>query len=484
MPSLFKRYMLSYGLLVIVSFSLLGGAFLYQVNQLSVAEKKKTLEDTIDKTVQSTFSYLEARRQLPSYLAQQALEDTYRINLMQLASYSGANIYITDSTGLIQRLTIPGATYDGDGSFVPNTAVQALLRTGSYTDVGNFSGFLRAPHFTTGSTVTNSRGEVYYLVFVSVPAQTSFLFLQNMVQIFWGFLIIVIICTLIATYLIVRQTLKPIQDMSRSAQVFARGDFSARLDLPKNHDELYTLVLNFNNMADEISKSEEERRGLIANVSHDLRTPMTTISGFVDGILDGAIPVENQDKYLHIISEEVKRLARLANDMVELSRFQSGAIDLNYTTFDLSEIVCRVIFSFEQKINEKNIEVEMDIPDTLMVAADRDAVFRVVYNLTDNAVKFTEQNGKMTFSIKQTGGRVVVSVENSGEPIPPNEARNVFERFYKLDKSRTESRNGAGLGLYIAKTIVNKHGGDIFATSLPHSTRFTFDLPLKVNRNK
>ena len=484
MPSLFKRYMLSYGLLVIVSFSLLGGAFLYQVNQLSIEEKKKSLEDTIGKTVQSTLSYLEARRGIPNYLAQQALEDTYRINLMQLASYSGANIYITDATGLIQRLTIPGASYDGDGSFVPNTAVQTLLRTGTYMDVGDFSGFLREPHFTSGAQIANTKGAVYYLVFVSVPAQTSFQFLQNMVQIFWGFLIIVTMCTLVTTYLIVRQTLKPIQDMSRSAQSFARGDFSARLDLPKNHDELYTLVLNFNNMADEISKSEEERRGLIANVSHDLRTPMTTISGFVDGIIDGAIKPENQEKYLHIISDEVKRLARLANDMVELSRFQSGAIDLNYTSFDLSEIVCRIIFSFEQKINEKNLEVEMDIPDTLMVVADRDAIFRVVYNLTDNAVKYTEQDGKLTFTMKPSGGRVIVSVENTGTPIPPNEARNVFERFYKLDKSRTESRHGAGLGLYIAKTIINKHGGDIFATSLPHATRFTFDLPLKVSRTK
>ena len=165
--------------------------------------------------------------------------------------------------------------------------------------------------------------------------------------------------------------------------------------------------------------------------------------------------------------------------MVELSRFQSDTFEFTPTSFDLTEVVRRIVISFEQKIVEKNIEIDMDIPDVLNIYADRDSVFRVIYNLTDNAVKFTNQNGRMAFKISQSGGKAVMSIENSGTPIPPEEARNVFERFYKLDKSRSENKHGAGLGLYIAKTIVGKHGGDIYATSLPDGTRFTFNLPIK-----
>lgn len=480
MSSLFKRYMLSYGLVVIMSFSLLGGAFLYQINSLAIEEKQITLEDTMQKVSESTVNYINTKREITSFLAKQALENTYRVNLMQLASYSGAKIYLTDIDGVVQRITVPGSCLESDGLLtVPKNAVESVVKTGTYVDVGSFSNFLESAHFTQGMEISDSAGNVYYLVFVSIPAESSLRFFQNMIKTFLGFLFLVVSITLVATYFIVRQTLKPIEAISHSAKSFARGDFSARVPLPKVHDELYTLTESFNSMADEIMKAENERRGLIANVSHDLRTPMTTISGFVDGILDGTIKGENQDKYLRIISEEVKRLSRLANDMVELSRFQSGALEFNPTEFNLAETVRRIVISFEQKIVEKKIEVDMKIPEVLMITADRDSIFRVVYNLTDNGVKFTKPCGKISFSVTHNGGKAVFSIENTGSPIPPEEAKNVFERFYKLDKSRSENKHGAGLGLYIAKTIINQHGGDIFATSLPNGTRFTFDLPIK-----
>ncbi|MBE6988344.1 MAG: HAMP domain-containing histidine kinase [Ruminococcaceae bacterium] len=479
MTSLFKRYMLSYGLVIIVAFSILGGMFFAQTNSLALEEKKLTLSDTVQKAAESTMSYLSAGKEVNGFLAQQALENNFRINLMQLSSYSGASIYIANNEGLILRTSFPGEHSSQPGDLLPEIVVTQLLQTGVFSEVGLLNGFLTEPHFTQGVTLKTPSGDTDILVVVSIPAEASMRFSQNMIRIFLWYLIAIIIITLIATYLIVKQTSGPIVALSKAAQSFARGDFSRRVQLPKYHDELYTLTDSFNSMADEIMKNENERKGLIANVSHDLRTPMTTISGFVDAMIDGTIKPENQDKYLHIISDEVKRLSRLANDMVELSRFQSDTFEFTPTSFDLTEVVRRIVISFEQKIIAKNIEIDMDIPDVLNIYADRDSVFRVIYNLTDNAVKFTNQNGRMAFKISQSGGKAVMSIENSGTPIPPDEAKNVFERFYKLDKSRSENKQGAGLGLYIAKTIVGRHGGDIYATSLPDGTRFTFNLPIK-----
>ncbi len=479
MTSLFKRYMLSYGLVIIIAFSILGGMFFIQTNSLALEEKQLTLSDTVQKAAESTLSYLSAESEVQGVLAQQALENNFRINLMQISSYSGASIYIADETGLVTRTSFPGEHYIQPGDMLPQGAVNQLIQNGSFSEVGLLYGFLNEPHFTQGITLKNTITDTDVLIVVSIPAESSMRFSQNMSRIFLLYLISIVITTLIATYLIVKQTSGPIVALSKAAKSFARGDFSRRVALPKYRDELYTLTDSFNSMADEIMKAENERKGLIANVSHDLRTPMTTISGFVDAMLDGTIKPENQDKYLKIISDEVKRLSRLANDMVELSRFQSDSFEFTPTSFDLTEVVRRIVISFEQKIVAKNIEIDMDIPDVLNIFADRDSIFRVVYNLTDNAVKFTNQNGRMAFKIVQNGSNAVMSIENSGTPIPPDEAKNVFERFYKLDKSRSENKHGAGLGLYIAKTIVGRHGGDIYATSLPDGTKFTFTLPIK-----
>ena len=185
---------------------------------------------------------------------------------------------------------MPGYHSWGDGyNSVHTVAVETLLKTDTYLDVGDFSGFLQTTNFTQGMSIKDSFGDVRYLVFVSIPAEASMRFVQNMIKTFIMIIIFAVVITLIATYLIVRQTLRPIEAISRSAKSFARGDYSVRVPLPKIHDELYTLTDSFNSMAEDIEKSEIEQRGLIANVSHHLRTPMTTIPCFVVFSLAGPL---------------------------------------------------------------------------------------------------------------------------------------------------------------------------------------------------
>ena len=236
-------------------------------------------------------------------------------------------------------------------------------------------------------------------------------------------------------------------------------------------------------MASSLEKSEYQRQEFVANVSHELKTPMTTIGGYVDGILDGTIPPESQRKYLALVSDEVKRLSRLVRSMLDVSRLQDqGGIPLEKMgRFDVAECLGQVLITFEQKINDKGLEVEVNFPEYPVYArGELDAITQVVYNLIDNAVKFAPQGGQLSLALQESGQKVYVSVANTGQTIPPEELPLVFDRFHKIDKSRSLNRDSWGLGLYIVKTIIGSHGEDISVTSRDGKTQFTFTLT-KVN---
>ena len=266
--------------------------------------------------------------------------------------------------------------------------------------------------------------------------------------------------------------------MANAAKEFAAGDFSVRVPEDNHCDEIDELATSFNNMARDLEQLEELTQGFIGNVSHEFKTPMTTISGFVDGMLDGTIPQDQQKKYLHIISEEVKRLSRMTMSMLAAAKIQSGELIISPVPFDFSEMASQILLSFEQKITAKNIEVDADLADRLMVMGDRDHVFRAVYNLVDNAVKFINEGGTLRVTAYPAGAFCEFSISNTGDGIAPEDIPHVFDRFYKTDRSRSRDRSGAGLGLYIVKNIINLHGGDISVRSDGGETEFSFTLPL------
>ena len=219
-------------------------------------------------------------------------------------------------------------------------------------------------------------------------------------------------------------------------------------------EEVVDLANAFNTMADSLEKSEQRRQEFVANVSHELKTPMTTIGGYIDGMLDGTIPPEKQQHYMQIVSGEVRRLSRLVRNMLDIAKLQAmGVEESRKTRFDLGEELSDVLITFEQKIYNKHLDVRVDLPDKpVWTRAERDSITQVIYNLIDNA-------------------------ENTGPTIDKDELPLLFDRFHKADKSRSADREGWGLGLYIAKTIVGAHGGDIWATSENGVTQFNFTLP-------
>jgi signal transduction histidine kinase len=234
-------------------------------------------------------------------------------------------------------------------------------------------------------------------------------------------------------------------------------------------------------MAKDLATLESSRRSFVANVSHELKTPMTTIGGFIDGILDGTIEKEKEPYYLGIVSDEVKRLSRLVTSMLNMSKIEAGELNIKPSRFDISEQIFKTVLAFEQLIQKKNINIlGLDQMKNLYLSADEDMINQVIYNLVDNAVKFTPPLGVIEISAYEENESAVVRIKNSGSGISSEEIGKVFERFYKVDKSRSYDVRGAGLGLYIVKSIIELHGGTISVSSVENMyTEFVFRLPLQ-----
>ena len=266
--------------------------------------------------------------------------------------------------------------------------------------------------------------------------------------------------------------------MSDATKQFAVGDFSYRVKVSGN-DELAKLGTAFNEMAGALDTLESSRRSFVSNVSHELRTPMTSIGGFIDGILDGTIPRDKTDYYLKIVSDEIRRLSRLVVAMLNMSKIESGSFEMKPAKYDITDQIIHILLTFEQRIDEKNIEIQglENLPCTY-ITADSDMIYQVIYNIFDNAVKFTNEGGYIRVDMMQTNDFIEVHIKNSGIGIKSDELSKVFERFYKVDKSRSLDAKGAGLGLYIVKMMVEMHGGSIWARSDDEkSAEFIFRLP-------
>ena len=275
----------------------------------------------------------------------------------------------------------------------------------------------------------------------------------------------VMIASFVAVYFITEKIVLPIKQMNYATKKFAKGQFDVKVPVV-GEDEIAELATAFNSMADSLANFEYTRSSFLANVSHDLRTPMTSISGFIDGILEGAIPPEKHPYYLDIIGQEVKRLSRLVSSLLDISRMEAGNRKFEKTPFDICEMARIILLSFESKIDVKKLDVEFDAPDDrLMIFSDKDAINQVLYNLCDNAVKFSNEGGKYRISISETISHVIVKIYNEGAGIAEEDLPHVFDRFYKSDKSRGLDKTGVGLGLYICKTIMDNLGETISVSS-------------------
>ena len=335
--------------------------------------------------------------------------------------------------------------------------------------------------FVCGRQVPSlSGGAALGFVVVSAPMTQIDRFIASNTALFLYTSVVVVFLGVLAASVLSRTQVRPLAQMAETVRRYGRGELSARAEISrKNTQEVNELARAFNNMAQSLEQSERRRQEFVANVSHELKTPMTTIGGYIDGMLDGTIEPDKQQHYMQIVSGEVRRLSRLVRNMLDISRIQAQGIDESRRTrFDLTEAMGDVLITFEQKINAKGLQVQVDFPEkAVWVRAERDFITQVGYNLLDNAIKFCPNGGELGLSIRPGGALAQVSVQNTGPTIDPAELPLLFDRFHKADKSRSADREGWGLGLYIAKTIVGASGGDIWAESENGRTTFFFTLP-------
>ena len=419
-----------------------------------------------------------------AYYAEDSLNSMeYLMNLDIAGQLSDADTVICDDQGAIILCSQEPLGCEHQGLTIDAEFLKNVMDNGYSKEVGVIQGLYQDTRYIYAIPFRSSDSSSLGMVIVSRSEAQSKAVLNKMTDLYIALSCLVIVVAVGLIGLFVHRQSKPLRKMAKIARDFGHGDLDARVEIQKHYTlEVEELALAFNNMASSLQKSEYQRQEFVANVSHELKTPMTTIGGYIDGILDGTIPPEKSRHYMTIVSDETKRLSRLVRSMLDISQLGSEPIPQEKKSrFDLCEAVGQVLITFEQKITSKELEVEVEMPEhPVFTMANRDAVTQVVYNLVDNAVKFCPQEGNLGLRIRIGGEKAYISVSNDGKTIPAEELPLVFDRFHKIDKSRSENRDGWGLGLYIVKTIVCSHGENISVTSRNGKTEFTFTMPVVI----
>ncbi len=467
--SIFAKYFSVCAAIIIISISILGAVLLAFASQYFRNEKYDLLTSNV--TLAAKFAKENTRYN--------SITGVYEVSGLpyfnMLGTATEADIFLVDANG--QTLYCTEESPCVHTTYTIPSEILNSARESTYQATGDFGGLYKEIYYTVGVPFRSSSGELFGYVFASLPAKSLNVFLVEIFKMFLLASATVLLLSSVILYFSTRQMVKPLRDMSAAARRFGQGDFSTRLQI-HGYDEVAQLGMALNNMASSLSIQENMSRSFVANVSHELKTPMTSIAGFIDGILDGTIPPEKQNHYLHIVSDEVKRMSRLVRSMLNLAKIEAGEMKLNCTSFNIVDTICQTVFSFEQQIEAKHLEIRGLDHDKLLVDADPDLIHQVIYNLTENAVKFVNEGGYLEFDLKKENGFVIMGVKNSGAGLTKEEIAHVFDRFYKTDKSRGLDKNGVGLGLYIVKSIVNLHQGEIMVRSVPGEyTEFVCSLP-------
>lgn len=482
--SLFVRYFMATILTLIFSFVILGVLLMAFFANFWTENNVSTLKSNVIRISEITQTFYES----DTFSNDSETSDLFLANMMNVASNAiSADVFMCDAEGNIilckdaidsnLHITDGGTCKKHSNITIPKRILSQTDSDGYYT-MDKMTGIYDRLTMVVGSTIEINGNVVGYVYATTSVKDGLEPFMAGMMNMFGVAVIITFIVAAIGTYIFSYGLTKPLKDMAELTDSYGKGDFSKRIETDDS-SELGDLARELNKMAESLEGLEESRRSFVANVSHELKTPMTTISGFIDGIQDGTIKKKDQDRYLNIIGIEVKRLSRLVVAMMSLSKIEAGEEELKKSEIDLPQMMFTILLNFEPMISKHSINVKgfEDMPH-VHLEADEDMLYQVIYNLFDNAVKFTPGGGTISVSAKEENNRVYVVIKNTGKGIPPAEAEKVFDRFYKVDKSRSEDVKGVGLGLNLVKKIIVLHKGEVYVESeVGEYTKFTFWLP-------
>ena len=479
--SVFAKYITAFMSIILLSFMVI----IFIITSIIGGYSEDVKRDSMEDTARLAVSYLENglsegwKGDLSAFLSGSVGAEGY---LERIASVDeDLTVILTDNGGGI--LLAVGMDVEGiaEHMSMPKTLMDEVNNGESLFQRDELPGVFDDPHYLYAVPVYNGQNLVSGTVFVCSGSMMVTELLEVIIKTIVIASLWVLVAALIAVYFISEKVIGPLKEISRAAKSFAAGKFDIRVPV-RGRDEVAELAVAFNNMAESLNNYDLMQNTFMSNVSHDLRSPMTSISGFIDGILDGVIPPEKHEYYLQLVSDEIKRLSRLVASILDLSRIEAGERKFTMGEFDICEMGRQILISFEQKIEDKRLEVSFDCEaDRMPAVADRDAIYQIFYNLCDNAVKFSSEGGALRLSVRRLKNKkLLVSVYNEGQGISEEDLPYVFERFYKSDKSRGLNKTGAGLGLYIARTIIEAHGESIWVDS-DHGKDccFHFTLPME-----
>ncbi len=476
--SLFTKYYIAVGTGILASFLVLSVMVMFFVNNYLLERNTELLRNNTAKIAAG----LQSDETDIGHMTTGDRE-ILRYTLEIFSSANDADILVLDTDG---RVVVSGQEREinMDGLVLPDE----IMNTVKENSKGVLTFKAKLPEFSPDNAVMISKavGARNNAVSGYVVTVTDMNMITGNINGIFRILLMSVLAALIIAvaivYFLAYRTLKPLKQLSFATKKIASGDYSYRVEIDGDN-EFRELGDAFNDMARSLSTLESSRRSFIANISHELKTPMTTIGGFVDGIIDGTISKEKQNEYLKIVSSEVKRLARLVVAMLDLSKIEAGELTLKKEKVDVSRMVFRVLLSFEQMIEKQNIEIRgLDKMPSITIDVDKDMIYQVFYNLVDNAVKFTDKGGYIAVAGMLMDDKYVFRIKNKCHGISTEEMSKIFERFYKVDKSHSREVKGVGLGLYLVKTIVEMHGGQITVMSEEgENCEFLFWIPVENN---
>ncbi len=469
---IFNKYFLITASAILFSLSIMMVILTIIFNDYLSDMKYETLKKSCDSVANFTYNGLdsgEIQEETPYFIAK------------NIAEVSDVDVFFLDETGTVKVCGCSDSGLEQKCEHIGTVVPEDFLfdaASGTKTGFANLNIYGEDHYYAVRMLGDTADRFIGYVVSASSIADVDVL-MSRMTKLYLIAAVIPLCIMFVAIYIITYKMTKPLKLMSDAARAMARGDFSKRIPVTSD-DEIGKLAVSFNQMTNSLSRLEEMRKSFVTDVSHELKTPMTTISGFIDGIIDGTIEPQKQRYYLEIVSEEVGRLSRMVQSMLSISQLESGGMVLKSEKFDFKELLLSIVLSQEQRIASKNIEIiGLDSVRSVTLNADKDLIHRAVYNLVDNAVKFTDEGGSIDFAVKVESKKLVFNIRNTGKGIPENDLPYLFERFYKVDKSRSANKKSTGLGLFIVKTIVKNHGGKITVQSAENEfTAFEVTLPL------
>ena len=463
--SLFKRLFVTFGLTIVIGFAIMGILLLKLFDNYLIESKKQILLE----------QGLRIRQEFAlSYYTRRLNRTRVNEQLEILDKYLNARIWLVDSEGVISRVS-KADEIGLLGQAISRTRIDALFQGETLVERGSFGGQLKVQSLTVGYPI---HFENLFMGGLVIHASLSEInkTLRDVYRLTLMSILLSVLLAYFVLYFQVNKISKPLRELKEAARVIAGGEFQKRLQI-HTKDEIEELGNSFNHMAESLEKIEINKRNLIANISHDLRSPMTSIRGFVEGILDGTIPEEKHRHYLEIVLDESKRLIKITNDIMELGNMQQGKLQVECSSFELNESIRRKLVGFEPQITAKGLKVTLVFFDEKVEAYSDQALFeRVLQNLIDNAVKFTPQNHEIIIKTEDKGEHIVIDIVNTGVSIDPEELRRIWERFHKGDSSRGKYRYGFGLGLAIVRELVNQLGEKVWVESKQDFVRFTVSV--------